>query len=378
MPFIEAIDRLGYRIIAVDIDPKAPGFEFAEHIINLSAHDPDPIDQALRTSDINLGEIEAVFTMASRGCITTAAELAKRLGVSGPRIPPDSTDILVDRDKFRGFLQENTLPCPEFRVVSSPEQVEGMTYPLVVKSNINTSGSAGITLINQEDELPTAIAAAQIAGKTDYAIIEEFISGKDIGVFGIFQQGEPFFISTVERRVIDPPHFLPQYYISPAELSDASCQNLQDTFVILGKALGITAGPFYVEFRLNEKRGESFAIECEPTVPAHIDYLISKSSGVETGELVVLSLLNKLDGEPDIKVEHCAACKFLYAEKEGFLSEFDYPASDSIIVRKKVGDQVGFHTARDIIAVIYASADTKVKTMENIAEIERKMVIKTS
>ena len=367
MPSIAAMHRLGYGIIAVDLDPNAPGFKLADHVINLSAHDPAPVFQALTDMEFDLSSIILVFTTASRGCITTAAELAGKLGVTGPGIAPESTDILVDRDRFRNFLRENGLPSPHSQVVSDASQVNGLEYPLVVKSNVNTSGSAGINLVENSAGLPAAIAAAQKAGKTDYAIVEDFLPGEDLGVFGVFHRGKPFFITAIQRRVHQQPHFLPAEYLAPAEMNN----EIYHTYTRLGECLKVTAGPFYVEFRISEKRKKCYPIECEPTVPAHIDYLVSNSAGIQTAELVILSLLNKIEEIPEISVDASAGCRFVYADKPGTIREFTVPELDSsegsLIVRKKTGDYVRFETAGDVCAMIYTHGKTRhdVETLLN-------------
>lgn len=381
MPSVEAMHRLGYGIIAVDLDPDAPGFKLADYIINLSAHDPGPIYDALNEMDFDLNLITLVFTTASRGCITTAAELAGKLGVAGPGIAPESTDILVDRNRFRNFLRENSLPSPESLVISDMDQIGDLEYPVVVKSNVNTSGSAGINLVEDAGGLEQAILSAQKAGKTEYAIVEDFMPGKDIGVFGVFHRGKPFFISTVERMVDEQPHFLPQKYISPAGLNHRMEDILFDTYTKLGEYLKVSAGPFYVEFRVDEVRGRCYPIECEPTVPAHIDYLISKSAGIETGELVILSLLDKICELPKISVNGCAGCQFVYAETPGIIREFEAPELDegkgSTIIRKKAGDYAGYETAGDICAVVYAGGRSREEVEESLDGIVKRFGIVT-
>jgi len=381
MPSIEAMARLSYGIIAVDLDPNAPGFKLADFCINLSSHDPGPIYRALEEMEFDLRSIEAVFTTASRGCITTAAVLAGKLGVTGPGIAPESTDILVDRDRFRNFLREYSLPSPESRVISDISQADDLVYPVVVKSNVNTSGSEGINLIGNAGELEHAILSAQKAGKTEYAIVEDFLPGKDIGVFGVFHRGKPFFISTVEREVDEQPHFLPQKYVSPAVLNSEIEKILFDTYSRLGESLKVAAGPFYVEFRVDEVRGKCYPIECEPTVPAHIDYLISKSAGIETAEIVILSLLDKIGELPQISVNGYAGCQFVYAETPGIIREFEAPELDegegSTIIRKKAGDYAGYETAGDICAVVYACGELRDEVEASLDNIVNRFRIVT-
>lgn len=378
LPFINACCDLGYGIIAVDLDPEAPGFRLADHVINLSAHDPDPIYQALTDSNFDLQSIAAVLTTASRGCITTAANLAERLGVAGPALPVDAANILVDRHLFRDFLVENKLPVPQYRIITDAEQAEDVDLPVVVKSIINTSGSDGITLVDRTADLPMAVSRAQKAGKVKPVIVESFISGRDIGVLGVFHRGELIFSGVIERHVNEAPHFLPQSYNAPARLSEQAFSRLDQVHARLGQNLNITSGPFYVEYRLDDTN-TPYAIEGEPTVPAHIGYLLSESMGVDVYDLVVRSLLDRIDSLSINKVRGSAGCRFVYASSAGIISRITPPdtGNGALIVRKAVGDEVKNISAADICGVLYASGRSELDVRQTLDRWENQFIVET-
>ena len=380
VPLISACRRLGYRVIAVDIDPSAPGFRLADHVVNLSAHEPEPIYRALVERGVDLGEIEAVITTASRGCITTAATLAGRIGVPGPGIPLEAAEMLVERERFRQFLVAHSFDTPRFSVVSSARAANGLPYPAVVKSNQNTSGSAGITLIKGPGELPAAVERAQQASESVEVIVEEFIEGPDVGVFGLFCDGEPTAEVMVGRSVLEAPHFLPYAYVSPVALSTAEAELVGYTFRRLAECLGVSAGPLYLEVRLSADGKRCYPIEAEPTIPAHIDYLMSETLGADVNELAVRGLLGRLDGMREIRPTRAAGCRFLYAPSSGYVAELRdglSPEGGKAVVRKANGDYVANSSAADICAVLYASSDSSTDVTARLDEWERSFVIST-
>lgn len=379
MPFMQACSDLGYGLIAVDVDPGAAGFKLADHVLVMSAHEPEPIYQEIIDRKISINSIEGVLTTASRGCITTAAILAERLNAPGPGLPLESTDILVDRHKFRDFLVSHDFPVPAFEIVTNPHEVPGLNLPVVVKSTTNTSGSDGITLVRNLSNLKSAVIRAQEAGHCSEVIIEEMIAGRDIGVLSMFHQGEPFFIAAVERQVIESPHFLPRSYLAPASLTASEAEIIGNEISRLGKTLGVHAGPFYAEYRLSYDGLTAYALEAEPTIPAHISFLVSESVGVNVNELVILSLLGKITSPPEIEPLGAAGCRMVYADSPGIISAFDPPEmdADSLILRKKTGDRVLNKSAADICGVLYASGKTGDAVNDRLNELEDQFVIDT-
>ncbi len=376
LPFIEAIKQLGYKLIAVDYNKHAPGFKLADEIINLSAYEPLPIFEELKKNNDAIKKIEAVVTMGSRGCITTASKLANLMGAKTNCLNEELAKVIVDRNQFRKFLNCKNIDSPRHQIYNG-KKIE-INTPFVVKATVDTSGSQGISLVKDFSELTQAAKRAIKAAPEAEIIVEEFIEGDDYGVFGLFNEGEIKLIQIIKRTVSGFPYFLPLFYsTTPVEFEIENL--LKASFIKLVNSFEYKSGPFYVEFKHSNKNKKVYPIECEPTIPAHIDYLVSKSNGINLSELALRSILVQLNENID-KTENYSACKFLYADKPGVLNSVEFPEdSDNglkVLKKYKVGQKIKNSSAADILAVIYSNSNSIDEVTNSINSYFRKIAVK--
>jgi len=361
-PLVEAAQAMGYRVIGVDINPDAPGAAGADSFLRMSAHEPGPIRDALTKLDLGGAVIRAVITIGSRGSLTCAGVLARDLDVRGRVVDLEALDTLVDREKFRSFLQRHGLAVPIYRVVTSSEMEIDIPLPLIAKSVLDTSGSEGLTVVRERSDLCDAIRHAQKIprhGMDGRVIVEQYIEGRDIGVFGFFSDGELYWQAFVDREVEPMPHCLPKHYSAPATLSEIEISVLNDNFCRIAQAIAVADGPFYAEFRLVEDGPACYALEAEPTLPAYATRLLADAYAIDPYrhfvETVVEGQVAPIVAEPG-----AAACRFVYGQSPGRIGRIERPErlsnGSEIRVLQRVGASVDNASARSICAVAFAVA----------------------
>lgn len=362
-PLVAAARGMGYRVVGVDRDPSAPGVALVDLHLALSAHEPEPILRALSGHGLDGSRVRAVITIGSRGSLTCAAALAGALGVRGPALGPDALDTLVDRARFREFLAGLGLPVPRYRTVARPDAAVDLDGPLIVKGVRDTSGSQGLTVVREKARLPAAIAHAQAVQPrpaTAEAIVEAYIEGRDIGVLGLFAEGEPRFTAAVLRQVDPMPHCLPRHYRAPAGLSEAEGAALEAGFLAIARGAGMGSGPFYVEFRLADADGACYALEAEPTLPAYAARLVADAHGLDLYGLFIESVVEGRRTEIAGGPPRGAACHFVYGDRPGTIRRVrvgDDGADDcSIRVLRRPGQAVDNASAASVCAVVFAAA----------------------
>jgi hypothetical protein len=190
-------------------------------------------------------------------------------------------------------------------------------------------------------------------------IIEAYITGRDVGVFGLFLKGELQFHDYVLRQVHDVPHCLPKRYQIQKAFSDTEKELLKTDFEALARALGVSTGPFYTEYRLTDDGERCFALECEPTLPAYAAKLISNSIGRDLNELFVdVVVSGRL---PDLSADNrrYSACRFIYSETTGVIEAIkvggNLPLGCEVYLHSKVGDQLDNTSARSVCAVAFGT-----------------------
>ena len=387
MPFLHAIRDLGHRIIAVDVDPLAPGFALADISLELSAHHPGPIFDRLAAMGLN-SQVKGVLTTAARGCITTAAELADWLGVPGPGLPLKSVEIINDRLLFRSFLRERGLPSPSFRAISGPDDIpQDLSWPVIVKPLQGTTGGTGVLRAENLTEARDAIWNVRrvSTSPTEEVIAEEYLEGADVSLFGLVVEGRPLPVLLTERGVGGPTGFLPVTQFAPAAVSPEAKSRIVSLFTRLAEELQVSRGPLCVEFRLTA--GDlPFIIEVEPSVPADMDFLVAGTHGFSASEVALLSLLDQPVPSLTAEARGGAGLRMIYAPEPGRLTriadsgsiseqELLRSTTHSVLLRKRLGDIVLNESAGDACALLYAQGADQMQVEETLDWLSAQVVL---
>ena len=228
----------GLFVIALDRDPTAPGFRYADRRAIISTEDEHGIER--------LASAESVDGIIAPGIdwpVGIAARVAERLGLPHP-IDAAVANRAVSKQKQREALAEAKVPQPSWHIVSEP--VDGLPVPSVVKAP-DRQGQKGLTLVRSEDELPAAIARALEESRSGVAIIEELVDGPEVTVNAFSLRGEFHPLTVTDRLTADPPAFgVALAHVWPSE-AGARAAEVAEAAV---RALGIENGPSYTQLRI--------------------------------------------------------------------------------------------------------------------------------
>ena len=183
--------EMGIYTIICDYLPDNPGQRFADEYYNISTTDKEKVLELAKTLDL-----DGIVCYASDPAAPTAAYVAEALGL--PTSPFRSVEILTNKDLFRDFLKNNGFNCPNSFYCNSEEEVinaaNQMTFPLLIKP-VDSSGSKGVALVNNINELQLAIPDAFKFSRRKTVILEEFVEsvGPPIGGDGFSVDGKLVF-----------------------------------------------------------------------------------------------------------------------------------------------------------------------------------------
>lgn len=171
---IQTAKGLGYYTIVCDYLPDNPGQYIADKFYSTSTTDIETIYEIAKNE-----KVDGILAYASDPAALPAAIVAERLGL--PTNPSKSVEILGLKYPWRKFLQENGFACPKahsFHPYTPIDKIIKSTthfkFPLVVKPT-DSSGSKGVTILNDWNELEVAIARADSYSRNKVLIIEEYI-----------------------------------------------------------------------------------------------------------------------------------------------------------------------------------------------------------
>ena len=309
---IKEAHRMGYYVAAVDINPQAEGFKYADESFVHSAYDGKGILAYLK-EHFNRDEIQGVMTQAARGCILSAAVIARSLDLPGLSVK--SAKLLNSKVKTTRKLNSKYKSNIFADISKIPLQP---VFPIVIKTE-NSSGSSGVFSVFSAEELEKFQKNLSIEGPV---IIEPFIEGRHLGVIGLAQYGNYKFYAVMER-FLNPDRTI-DYTIFPAELSSELNNKLYHYAKKTLDAAEFDFGPFQIEIIL-QPDGSIYFVEIEASVlGSYISEYMIPQAGVnnfirDAIELTTEDYLNE-DIYPN---KYVCLNQYYYPKQKGKLKAFN-------------------------------------------------------
>lgn len=232
---LEAARKRDVFVIAVDRDPTAPGFAFADRRAIISTEDERGIERLAAAE-----RITGVIAPGIDWPVGIAARVAGKLGLPHP-IAPSVGSLAVSKARQRERFVAAGIPQPRWRLVSELE--DDLPVPCVVKAP-DRQGQRGLTVVRDERDLPGAIAGAVKASRTGAALVEELEESPEVTVNAFSVDGEFHPLTVTDRITAEPPAFgvaLAHVWPAEADAVDAARRAVE--------ALGIHDGPTYTQIR---------------------------------------------------------------------------------------------------------------------------------
>lgn len=197
VPLIKKAKEMGIETVVVSVPGEYPGFAFADKVYELDTRDRKAVLQAAEKE-----KIDGICTSGTDVAVVTIGYVSGKLGLAG--ISYDAAQIVTDKAKMkRAFEKRGVATASFYSVTGTEEAVQAaykLGYPVVVK-RVDSSGSRGITLVSREADLQEACEVAQEGSQCDYILVEECLTGTEIGVDGFVKDGKLVFLEPHEKFV---------------------------------------------------------------------------------------------------------------------------------------------------------------------------------
>ena len=232
-------------MIAVDRDPAAPGFRYADRRAILSVEDEPGIDRLAAAE-----EVDGIVAPGIDWPVGIAARVAERQGIPHPLAPAAatlSTSKLRQRERF----VRAGVPHPAYLVGSSEADArraaEAIGYPCVVKAP-DRQGQRGLSVVESPDALGDAIAAAFAASRVGACLLEELVAGRELTVNAFSVGGRFRPLTVTDRLVARAPAFgVALAHVWRSSLPPADVGAAIQVAAAAASALGIADGPTYTQ-----------------------------------------------------------------------------------------------------------------------------------
>ena len=240
--------------------------------------------------------IDAIVTAATDKPLVMMARIAERYGF--PFYSVETAQWSTDKFQMKERFELGGVPHAQGRLISKAEEAEGLVFPVIVKPRDN-SGSRGVKLCGNKEELEASINEALEVSKLDTVLVEEFIEGPEYSIEGLHHNGKSEVIQFTEKKTTEFPYNVELGHIQPANISEENQQKIREIVSKIGTALHFENCPSHTELKIN-KRG-IFVIETSPRLGG--DYITSTLTPLSTGvnledELLKISLGETINPQP--------------------------------------------------------------------------------
>jgi biotin carboxylase len=219
---LAAAHARGLFVIAVDRDPRAPGFRYADRRAIVSVED-EPVVERLAEAE----RVDGVIAPGADWPVGAAARIAARLGLPHP-ISPEIAVLSTSKLRQRERFADAGVPQTGWRVVSRAD--EPIRVPCLVRPP-DRQGRRARALVRSSRELRGAVLAALRASRIGLCLVEE-LAEEPVATVSGFSHGGEFHPLLVTDR-------LPLAHVWESEHAGAAAALARRAV----EALGIREGP---------------------------------------------------------------------------------------------------------------------------------------
>jgi biotin carboxylase len=307
----------------------------------------------------------------------SAAEVSAALGVAGN--PPDVVRTIRAKDVGRAALAAAGFRQPTFRLCHDEAETRDFLAsapgPWIIKPR-DAMGSAGVTRVDTVRDISMAIATLARP-----FLVEQFVTGEEYSVEGVFAGGEPLILAITGKQTL-PHGFVEIGHVQPARLSTSAQAEMAKTVAAALRILGMRFGVFHVELWLT---GDGVTLgEFHGRVGGDwIHLLLARTLGVDIYGMVLDDALGRQVCE--VPPPSCAAAVRYFTPApgrvlaiEGYEAAAAHPAVVHAELTVEAGEIIGPVTASgDRVGSLVTSAATAAQATELAAELAASVKVVT-
>jgi carbamoyl-phosphate synthase large subunit len=272
----------GFRTIVVNSNPATimtdPGFADRTYI--------EPLDLEGVASVLERERPDALLpTLGGQTALNLAVQLQEAgvLDDLGVELIGATVDVIrraEDRELFKEAVRSCGLKVPSSAIVTSVEEVDGLTVPAVVRPAFTLGGHGGGFAENSAS-LRHQVERGLLESPIGQVLVEESVRGWDEFELEVMRDRLDNVVIVCSIENLDPMgvHTGDSVTVAPQmTLSDEAYQELRDAAAAVIRAVGVETGGSNIQFARSRSTGELRVIEMNPRV-SRSSALASKATG---------------------------------------------------------------------------------------------------
>lgn len=264
-------------------------------------------------------KIDGIVSIASDAAVPTVCYVAENMGLISNKF--EESYVSTDKYLMRKRFTENNIRSPRYIIANENYSIKDLKFPLIVKPT-DRSGSLGVKKIEEESKLKVAVESAKIESFSNNAIIEEYISGKEVSVESISWKGKHYILAITDKITTHEPYFVELEHHQPSQLDIQIQEKIKTETLKALKALKIYYGASHSEFKITDD-GEVYIIEVGARMGGDFigSNLVELSTGYDYVKGVIEVALDKFK-KPKLEKSNCSGVYFLCYETKHLLQFF--------------------------------------------------------
>lgn len=239
-PLIRKAKEMGLYVIAVSCPGDYPGFALADRVYPIDTRNREGILEAAKKE-----RIDGICTSGTDVAVGAIGYVCQSMGLCGLSFA--AAERVTDKWRMKEAFSQSGVSSPRYEKAASAEQARQaarrLGYPLAVKA-VDSSGSRGITIVEEEGRLEAAFQAALAVSRRDYALAEEFVQAREIGVDGFVKGGRLVFFAPHEKYMFQGDHAsVPAGHSFPYRGSKRLLEEIKRQMQLAVEAVGLDECP---------------------------------------------------------------------------------------------------------------------------------------
>ena len=228
---------------------KSPAKQLADEAYYVSTSDIDAMVRLIKEK-----QFDGVLTGFTDSVLPYYAEMCEKAGLPSYGTK-EQFEIFIDKEKYKTLMREFDVPTiPEFSidVERFEESTADIVFPVIVKP-VDSSGSRGITVCENKEELKQAVVFATETSKTKEVLVEQYIDNAEATIFWLFADGK-YYMSLLGNRHVKHNQEgelpLPVGYTYPAAVQPRFIAEVAPRMEDMFRSVGIQNGMMFMQSKI--------------------------------------------------------------------------------------------------------------------------------
>ena len=385
IPAFQVAKDMGLKIVATDMNPDAPAFQFADFKLLASTRD---VEESLAVVKRFASDhpLDGVFTIANDVPLTVAV-IANQLGLPGIRV--ESAKVLSDKSQMKKRFLESNIRTAPYREVSREEDIVDFVrefgFPIVLKP-VDGRGSRGVLFIHSFDEISSAFNHTKSQTHREKLLVEKFLLGSQMSVESIFIKNQYIPIAFADRNYSKLEKYRPFIVedggVMPTREKPEIVSEVSELVEHAARALGVSWGTVKADIVVTDEGPSIIELAGRLSGGYLSTFDIPKVYGVNIIEAVI-QLSMGCDVSEILPLPQKNICsRYVFPENPGVIKKFTFPVidDDNVFIEKfcHVGESVS--SVGDVnckAGMVRVLSDTKEEAEELAEKIIRGVTIVT-